>query len=66
MLSPKDVSLGKRPERIIPRAHYNRRGQPYTARFIDGFEHESYPDAEDEIQWLIEGGFTPGKEDYHD
>ena len=40
---------------IVPRAHYDKSGLPYRARFIDGFEHSSYVQESDDLKWLIEG-----------
>lgn len=49
---------GKRGPRILVHVHYDKLGQPYPAQFIDGYEFEDYPSEEDDMSWLIEGGFS--------
>lgn len=43
-------------QHIMPRAHYAPSGRPYGVQFLDGYEHQSYPDEEADILWLIEVG----------
>lgn len=59
VLTPQDKAKGKKPEKYIPRQHYDHDGKPYKSAFLDGYVQESYPTAEEESKWLIEGGFKP-------
>lgn len=45
------------PPRLIPRVHYQKNGKPYPMQYVDGYEPGPYPTEEEDLTWLIEGGF---------
>lgn len=55
LVSEEEKTWGKRPARIIPRVHYDKKGKAYEMRFSDGYTHSAYAAPDEDIRWLIEG-----------
>lgn len=39
------------------RVHYDKNGNTYKPQFIDGYIPENYPTEDEDVKWLIQGGF---------
>lgn len=52
------VKDGAKKPKLMGSKHYDKNGKPFGAQFIDGYVPEDYPDDDEDLLWLIEGGLS--------